>query len=822
MMPKKYANINFTPPHDVRAAARRGLKLHEDGKTGPGLEPITVAWARRIADGEDISPDKARQGNRWWGRNKRFLAFPKDSPAYAAAMLWFGSPGQRWMAKLVNQMETADMKKKSLTQLASQIITLRSKANGQQGGVVSAPTTPFFPDEHLLGEYAEPIRPQPLTYKSGGNTGAMIALFLPTSMGTRFMQSDPGALPLNELHVTVATLGKADDLFPNQIKEAHGLMRLISENHPPLTGHINGCGRFCNDDDDGDPFFIIPDLAALPNLRQIVIDGLRSRDTEAANDHGFVPHITLTYLPHTAPNPFDALEKTPVTFPAISLVLGDERYDYPLTHVGAPLGKAALIEKIGARHTQSEAALIQKMHDLSIGLGAECHPLTRRAGARHSRGDQAMVQRIHDDCAGLGATCKALPERDRLYYSQVMKEGEVSKAQSDAPNYAPASTPQRCANCRFFLGDPGRDWCERFDFTANPDYHCDDWEAQRPDEIPGYVANKGDLAALTEGILTLRGGATSGNWGHAGRPGKRGGSGGGGGFGKIGVKPGASRKAVKQAAKKKGEPQAKPKTTAEKPVSNKLDDIFNKAPKGSEKNFTNHLMDKMLDGDISLKDAQTLTARFKQGDKTTTAPKTGNVKSPKKFTEAELRNGEAKKQWASWTKNLSKQEKDAFKAYSSEPFDELSTDFTQINNHLRGKDKNPSRGTRDAIKRVDSGINKGSVPQDTTVFRGFPSSILGNDPSKLVGKTITDKAYTSSSMSERIANQFSKDLIAEIKIPKGSKGAFMDATLTKSDLQQLGRDPEHELVLPRNSKFRILGTKKVGAKTKVFMELVNG
>jgi hypothetical protein len=177
-----------------------------------------------------------------------------------------------------------------------------------------------------------------------------------------------------------------------------------------------------------------------------------------------------------------------------------------------------------------------------------------------------------------------------------MKEGEVSKAQSDAPNYAPASTPQRCANCRFFLGDPGRDWCERFDFTADEDYHCDAWEAQRPDEIPGYVANKGNLAALTEGILILRGGATSGNWGHAGRPGKRGGSGGGGGFGKIGVKPGASRKTVKQAAKKKGKPQAKPKTTVEKPVSNKLDDIFNKAPKGSEKNFTNHLMDKMLEG----------------------------------------------------------------------------------------------------------------------------------------------------------------------------------------------------------------------------------
>jgi 2'-5' RNA ligase len=387
------------------------------------------------------------------------------------------------MAKLTRQMEAADMKKKSLTQLASQIITLRSEANGQQGGVISAPTLPFFPDDHLLGEYAEPTYPQPLTYKSGGHTSAMIALFLPTSVGGRFVQSDPDALPPNELHITLAYLGKADNLSPRQIIDAHDLLKLVSENHPPLTGHINGCGRFCNGDDDGDPFFIIPDLAALPNLRQIVIEGLRSRDIDGASDHGFVPHITLTYLPHTAPNPFDALEKMPVTFPSISLVLGDERFDYPLTHVGAPLGKAALIEKIGARHTGAECDVIQKMHDLALELGAECHLLTRRAGARHSHADQGLVQRIHDDCAGLGATCKALPEKDRVYSSQVLKE-TVTKAQSDAPNYAPASTPQRCANCRFFLGDPGRDYCERFDFTADQDYHCDDWEAQRPARRP--------------------------------------------------------------------------------------------------------------------------------------------------------------------------------------------------------------------------------------------------------------------------------------------------------------------------------------------------
>jgi hypothetical protein len=131
--------------------------------------------------------------------------------------------------------------------------------------------------------------------------------------------------------------------------EVHDLMKLISENHPPLTGHINGCGRFCNGDDDGDPFFIIPDLPALPNLRQIVIEGLRGRGIEGAGDHGYTPHITLTYLPHAEYNPFDIIEKTPVTFGAISLVFGDDRYDYPFVAEENPVSKAALIRKIGAR-----------------------------------------------------------------------------------------------------------------------------------------------------------------------------------------------------------------------------------------------------------------------------------------------------------------------------------------------------------------------------------------------------------------------------------------------------------------------------------------
>jgi 2'-5' RNA ligase len=758
-MPKKYAHINFTPPNDVQAAARRGLALRRKfGRGGLSRKEASaqgigsgVQRATNLANGDKVSPKTIGRMVSFFARHEKNKdsKTPGGEPGAGQIswLLWGGTPGQRWATKVKRQMEAADMKNKSLATLAQQVLIVRGKMeNEAQNGDFDAPDGPIverievrpFPEIKAAIEAAlvEKInaRPLPLTYKSGGHTGAMIALFLPTSIGGKFALGGPSALPPSEMHVTLAYLGKVDQLTEWQKEHAHEAIKLIAENHPPLQGNINGCGRFCNDDDEGDPFFVIPDLPKLPNLRQIVVDFIDSRcEIEPANNHGYTPHITLAYILHSNPNPFDSVELTPVTFPTISLVLGDNRYDYPFTMGLSNISKAALIQKIGARHTSAECTTIQKMHDLTLDLGAECHPLTRRAGAKHSIADQAMIQRIHDDCSGLGAVCKAMPERDRVYSSQVLKDGEVIKgsagsgnyghdgrpgrrggsqsggglrrigakkdskpgarkraarkfrekrrekttkktkglsksdksfllsldergqffgitteaairpdaftglkkkdikdasqmkklkdsgflketkisstnseykltnegrkaiglgisskevidkmpsnldqvtskqkdgfidelsklssielnrainenfqkmtsvkddvsinnslvlsewldeavekalkrvnkasitikAQSDAPNYAPASTPQRCANCRFFLGDPGRDWCERFDFTADQDYHCDDWEAQRPDEIPGYVANKGDLAALTEGILILRGG----------------------------------------------------------------------------------------------------------------------------------------------------------------------------------------------------------------------------------------------------------------------------------------------------------------------------
>jgi len=112
-----YKGINFSPPLGVRAAAKRGLALHEKGLSGDGLESATVLWASKYVRGEKVSPERARMGNRFFGRNSRFQDAPKDSPAWVSWLLWGGSAGKSWFAKLVNQMDSdSDNKNKSTSE----------------------------------------------------------------------------------------------------------------------------------------------------------------------------------------------------------------------------------------------------------------------------------------------------------------------------------------------------------------------------------------------------------------------------------------------------------------------------------------------------------------------------------------------------------------------------------------------------------------------------------------------------------------------------------------------------------------------------------
>lgn len=104
--------VNLKPTAGMAAAARRGLKLHEDGRSGDGLKPETVSRAKRIAARETLTPSHVREMRAWFRRHKvdRRPGWDKageESPGYTAWLLWGGAPAWRWSESKVAEMERA-------------------------------------------------------------------------------------------------------------------------------------------------------------------------------------------------------------------------------------------------------------------------------------------------------------------------------------------------------------------------------------------------------------------------------------------------------------------------------------------------------------------------------------------------------------------------------------------------------------------------------------------------------------------------------------------------------------------------------------------
>lgn len=107
----QYPDLDFTPPQGVRDAFARGVELFEAGHGGDGLRPATIAWARRLAAGEDASPAKLVKMRAWHARHavdRRPGWANPPTPGYVAYMLWGGEPGRVWSETMVDRMERAD------------------------------------------------------------------------------------------------------------------------------------------------------------------------------------------------------------------------------------------------------------------------------------------------------------------------------------------------------------------------------------------------------------------------------------------------------------------------------------------------------------------------------------------------------------------------------------------------------------------------------------------------------------------------------------------------------------------------------------------
>lgn len=76
---------------------------------------------------------------------------------------------------------------------------------------------------------------------------------------------------------------------------------------------------------------------------------------------------------------------------------------------------------------------------------------------------------------------------------------------------------------------------------------------------------------------------------------------------------------------------------------------------------------------------------------------------------------------------------------------------------------------------VKSALDKASLPEDMTLYRGTNKVELGNlkdlSPDKLIGEQFTQPSFMSTSTNSTVASgTFKGDLLMAIQAPKGSKG----------------------------------------------------
>lgn len=152
----------------------------------------------------------------------------------------------------------------------------------------------------------------------------MIALFPPPEAAGALARD--GGLGQDEIHLTVAYCGDAADVDPIALNAA---AQALADARAPFTATISGHARFTAGTKD-----CIVALADSPHL-----DELR-RDTETAlagqripipSEHGFTPHLAISYLGEDEADPVGRLAAFPVRFTTISAVHGKDRTDYPLT-----------------------------------------------------------------------------------------------------------------------------------------------------------------------------------------------------------------------------------------------------------------------------------------------------------------------------------------------------------------------------------------------------------------------------------------------------------------------------------------------------------
>lgn len=151
-----------------------------------------------------------------------------------------------------------------------------------------------------------------------------------------------------------------------------------------------------------------------------------------------------------------------------------------------------------------------------------------------------------------------------------------------------------------------------------------------------------------------------------------------------------------------------------------------------------------------------------------------------------------------------------YRKFGAGPEEELvgsyQATYSRLNAGLREGDI--PEGFTDQVAAMDKVIAESRLPGAVQVYRGMS---MGN-PESLVGKTISDKAYMSTTMVRDLGVTYAgiyggrqAATLMEIDVPAGSQAFFQDQVSWVADAPE-----QAELLFGRNTKLEVIGHRKEG------------
>lgn len=180
--------------------------------------------------------------------------------------------------------------------------------------------------------------------------------------------------------------------------------------------------------------------------------------------------------------------------------------------------------------------------------------------------------------------------------------------------------------------------------------------------------------------------------------------------------------------------------------------------------------------------------------------------------------------WKDWYRDTPDTELEALNVYRN------TDGYKEINNALRNNDERDPAINR-YVRYLDRAVARGEIPQNIIVWRGVMDRNainLGGDPSRHIGKTVTEPGYLSTSLHRSLSEEYVIDwdtgdispgsAMFRIRAPKGARAINMEMQRSKAGTGEIIVDPigELEIMFRRGTTLKITGAKKRSDGSVIF------